>query len=182
MGTIPSTEICGRAIADGMLVPISYDDGAKQEYGFIGNVRKGGPTDFFWRVTKAELVDWKISKDDLMDCVRQLSEMGNIEQLRDMLGISPGQGLKYCDFGLRSETNPKICCRVVVNSRTAYGHPYWDADGGAPSNFNDYGQVIEIYFYYDIHNVVSGEETDDRLVGDMNKLLFGDGVTVPTLL
>lgn len=176
-------QIAGRAIADAMLVPVTYENGERQEYTFLGNVRKGSPSDFFWRVAPVQLEQWGIKKECLMDIVDQLSEMGPIETLRDQLGITPGQGIKHAGLVLRSRKNPKILANCVVNSRSAYGNPYWGCGNmTSPSNFNDYGQVIECYFYYDIYHETVYDGEDARLLGDMNALLWGPGITGPTVV
>lgn len=178
-----SQQLAGRAIADAMLVPVSYDSGKVQEYTFLGNVHKGAPADFFWRVARSQLEQWQIAKEDLTDIVDQLSEMGPIEVLRDKLGITPGQGIKHAGLVLRSRTNPKILANCVVNSRTAHGNPYWGCGNfTSPSNFNDYGQVIECFFYFDIYHETTYDGEDTRLLGDMNALLWGPGITSPTAI
>lgn len=175
--------IAGRAICDAMLVPVTYDKGAKSGYKFVGNVRKGEPSNIFWRVSKADLVQWGITEDDIMDCVKQLEDMGTIDELRDQLGILPGQGYKNVGLTVRSRTKPAVQCHAIVNSRTAYGNPEWGCGNmTSPSNFGDYGQVIECFFYYDIHHEVVKDGEDMSMIGDINTLLFGSGIKFPTVV
>lgn len=162
--------VCGRAIADAMLTYVTHGKDYDYEFG-PKDASAGEEKDFFWRVDREDLKTWEVKKEDLMDIVDQIKAMGPVESVRDALGIRPRQGAMATDTFFVSRTNPKINCQAVFNSRSAWGDPL----------FSDYGQDVELHFYYDIHGEMDPAGRDDKAMNDMAVLMFG-GMRSPGIM
>lgn len=175
-------KIFGRAVADGMLRFYDYKDkSGKVQVGcyYFTNKGQSKETDFFWRVSKADIDNWKISQDDLVDIVDQIKEKGSIESIMNALGFLPNQGLRHDGIVFRSRKNEKIAAHVVFTDLSSGSITTNPLIGVPTSNFNDFGQNCYMYFYYDIHH--EGENNQGEEMTYMEKLMFG-GLKEPGIM
>jgi hypothetical protein len=156
--------IAGRAIADAAMKFVTFEGGKSFGYAFIPQIERGTPTDFFWRVDRADLDKWGIKSEDLMDCVEQLGDMGHIEDIRYRLGIRPRGGFLNAGVVLRSRKNPQIACNAVFMDREFIDFPLEKPD-------------VHLYFVYDIHHETTKSPADTAF----EKLAFG-AVTGPGIV
>jgi len=134
-------KVIGKLVASGRVKWGRFGE-AEGDQGYVFKENNG----FAWKLDTRELEEQGVNMDVLTDCVKQLEEMGTIDELKSAHGYRQGQG--WLDDGLvvTSRVDPRICCNVAFGSNDV-GHDYWN------HSINNEDVDLYLSWYLDNHNV-----------------------------
>lgn len=147
-------QIAGRQIATAVAI---WDEDSG--YVFIGEglpgTGKGKGRTPKYTVERSDLVKRNVSLVDIMDCVKQLEELGSPLMVRDFMGLQPYGGHYDQGIVIRSRTNENVSCNVTTNSGR-----------------NEAGYDVALQWYFDEDNVAGAP--NDAFMDEYWRLTGGD--------